>query len=149
MNMLNFLKKAFHSKVPEGRQASETCLSGVFDEVNNREQKLIDQLSSSPIVEITGLVNIRGVGAAKDGKEILWTMTLKFDVWRIGNEGMEKDLTVRRVVTPKELKKFKRKIKAESIIKIRGRVLKENVYNSPQALMEEYVKSGIDDIVIW
>lgn len=144
--MFAFFKKNFKSKVPAMSQASETKYDALLNELNNREQKLIDQLSSSPTVEITGLVNIRGVGASKDGKETLWTMTLKFDVWRIGIEGMEKDLTVRRKVTPKELKKFKRKIKAESIIKIRGRVLKENIYNSPQALMEEYVKSGINDI---
>lgn len=61
---------------------------------------------------------------------------------------MEKDLTVRRKVTNKELKKFQKKIKAESIIKIRGRVLKENIFNNAQALIEEYVKSDIDDIEI-
>ncbi len=120
-------------------------MTSFFDDLANSEQKLLEQLSSSPLVEIIGLVNIKGVGASRRGKEKLWTMTFKFDVWRIGNGKMEKDLFVRRQVTDRELKKFQRKIKAESIIKIRGRVLSENTLDSAHALFEKYIKSNIHD----
>lgn len=146
--MFAFFKKNSKSKGPAKSQASETKYDALFNELNKREQQLIDQLSSSPIVEITGLVNTRGIGASKDGKETLWIMTFKFVVWRIGKGEMEEDLTIRCKVTPKELKRFKRKIKADSIIKIKGRVLKENIYNSAQALMEEYVQSDVHDVEI-
>ena len=123
-------------------------MSSIFDDIVDREQKLLDQLSSCPIVEIIGLVSISGVGAGKIGKEPLWSMTIKFDAWRIYNGKIEKDLTVRRKVTDEELKIFQKAIKAESIIKIRGRVSKENIFDSAQAMIEEYIQSDIDDVEI-
>jgi len=146
--MFAFFKRNSKSKVSATSQADETKLDAVFNELNKREQQLIDQLSSSPVVEITGLVDVSGVGARRVGKESLWTMTLKFEAWRIGNGEMEKNLTVRCKVADKEMKKLKRKIKADSIIRIQGRVLRENLYKSPQALMEEYVQSKVDDVEI-
>ncbi len=123
-------------------------MDNILDDLINREQKLLDELSASPVVEITGLVNISGVGASKVGKQTLWSMTFNFDVWRIGNGEMEKHLIIRRKVTDRELKKYQKKIKADSIIKIRGRVLKDNIFNNAQALIEKHLKSNIDDIEI-
>ncbi len=144
--MFRFLKNAGKSKSQEVNRVNETVFDSVMKEFRSREEQLFDQLRACPVVDITGLVHIRGVGVSRTGRENVWTMTFKLDVWRIDCEGMKKDLVVRCKVTEKEFKRFQRKIKPESIIRIEGRVLGENMYGNAQALMEKFVKAGIKDV---
>ncbi len=124
-------------------------MDDIFKEISVKEQQLIDQLKVCSIVEITGLVGVSGSSASKIGNDHLWSLTIKFDAWRVGSGNLRRDpLTVRRKVSELELKKIRKKITAETIIKIRARVSDDNIFGSPQALLEEIIKTNISDTVL-
>ena len=118
-------------------------MNDIFNDLYNKEKKLTDQLIICPMVEITGLVGIGGVGAGKIGSDVLWSMTMKFDAWRIDSDLLRTDtLIVRRQVSDTDLEDLQKRITAESVVKIHARVSDDN----PQALLEDVIQVGFPDI---
>lgn len=114
--------------------------------VTQRRQRLYEQLATSPVDEITGVVSARGVGAAKSRGDELWSLLMTFDAWRVGSGPIRTEsLTVHCKVSEEELHALQNRIGAETVIKIRARVSDENVFGSPQALMEEFIERNTSD----
>jgi hypothetical protein len=114
--------------------------SDIFAETNLRQQQLFDQLQTSPIVELVGVVSANGVTGGRSRGEELWTLRLAFDVWRIHGGGLEtRTLTVRRKVTDQELGQFRGLIRPYMVIRIRARVLSASPFGGPEALLETFV----------
>jgi hypothetical protein len=57
-----------------------------IDDQNQHEEELYKQLSTSPQVDLTGIVSSRGVSAAKSRGQKLWSLLLSFDAWRISGK---------------------------------------------------------------
>lgn len=115
-------------------------MDDIFAEATARERRLFDQLAACPVVEVTGVVGVNGVAAAQYRGEELLCLDVTFDAWRVGS-GPLKDgpLTVRRRVTDEEFRSWRGRIRPETVVKIRARVAEENVFGTPQALIEEFV----------
>jgi hypothetical protein len=110
-----------------------------------RERELFDQFATCPAVEITGIVSASGCGAAMSGGD-MWSLLITFDAWRVGSGPVRTEsLTLRRKVSRRELRAFQDRIEAETVIKVRARVLDKEVFGSPEALLEELIERDSDD----
>ena len=115
----------------------------IFADETQREQKLYDQLTMCPVVEMTGIVNASGVGESKSPGQQQWSILITFDVWRVASGPIRAEsITIRRKVSTHELRTLKNAINAKTVIKIRARFAEENIFGRPQALLEEFI--GID-----
>ncbi len=111
-----------------------------------RERELFDQFAACPAVEITGVVSASGYGAAKSHGEILWSLLITLDAWRVGSGPVRTEsLTLRRKVSRKGLQAFQDRIEAETVIKVRARLPEKNVFGSPEAFLEELIERDSDD----
>lgn len=116
-----------------------------IDRQSQREDEMYEQLLGSPSVELTGIVSPSGVSAGKPRGQMLWSLLLSFDVWRInGGPIRTESITIRRRVADDELRKFQSAIAAETIVRIRARVAEDNVFGSVQAYLEKYVEPADD-----
>lgn len=121
-------------------------MDDIFTNATQRQQQLYEQLATCPVDEITGVVSARGVGAAKSRGDELWSLLMTFDAWRVGSSSIRTEsLTVRCKVFEEELRALQNRIDAETVIKIRARVSDENVFGSPQALMEKFIERNTCD----
>lgn len=121
-----------------------------MDEIDcriQREDELFEQLLTSPMVELTGVVSASGVGAGKFRGQQLWSLLFSFDLWRInGGPVRTESIAVRRRVTDAELRRFQSRIGAETIVRIRARFAEDNVFGSIQAHIDEFVGLAKDDV---
>src|SRR5690606_34794084 len=70
----------------------------------------------------------------------LWSVMIDLVAWRVEGEAMQNNtLVLRRRVTDEELEDLESEIEVDSIIRVRGRIAGENVFGSPQALLERYL----------
>ncbi len=121
-------------------------MDDIFKEFEIREEKLFLQLSENPICELTGIVDTSGVGASQSRGDDMWSLLFTFDAWKIENGPLRKEsLTVRRIVSKVELEKYQELIDSETIIKIKARVSVTNVFDSPQALLEQHINDKFID----
>jgi len=121
-------------------------MDDIFADANRREDQLYDELAACPIIELTGAVSSSGVGAGQSGGQELWSLLLTFDAWRVGHEPIRREpLTLRRKVTDEELDRFQELIDAETVIRIRARVAKDNIFGSPQGQLEEFIELDSTD----
>lgn len=111
-----------------------------------KEKQLLVQLELCPISEIIGIVNASGIGAGRVGGQELYTLTIKFDAWRVSNGYLKaKPLHIIRKVTKEELADIREKIKAETIVKINARVAEKSVSDEQDALFEEFIEVVSND----
>jgi len=116
----------------------------IFGEARLKQQKLLEQLMASPIVEVIGLVSAMGTTGGKLGGEELWTLKATLEAWRVhGGPLQTSPLAIRRKVTNAELKTFQAVMPEYSIIRIHARVIKESPFGGPEALLEHFL--GLDD----
>lgn len=121
-------------------------MNDIFEEIEKKEKKLYEQLTTSPLVEVSGIVGLSGVGAAKTENEELWSLRFTFDAWRIGNDSMQTEpMRLQRKIADGELRQYQDEINSETIIKIQARVALENVPGTPQGLFEQVLEKEVDD----
>ena len=122
------------------RPTSSNSCDDIFAESADTQRQLYRQLAAQPIVEITGIVDASGVAGVWTRGDEATSLIASFDAWRVGKGPMRKDkLIVRRHVSDEELKSHQSLMKVETIIKIRGRVAEQNVFDRPEALLEEFI----------
>lgn len=110
------------------------------------EADLIAQLEQAPLTIVTGVVGASAPGGGKSRGDVQWTMTFKFVAWRQEHGPLKtKELIVRKKVSDKELDWFAKSIKPDSIIRIRARVLEENIWHRPEALLDVVIGKYADD----
>jgi hypothetical protein len=108
-------------------------------EIFARQQRLLDQLAVSPIVEVLGVVSPSGASGGRVGGESLWSVGFTFDAWRIvGGDLRAGPLSISRKVTDQELDKLQRKIGPYAVVRIKARV-GESAFGGHQARLEEFV----------
>jgi hypothetical protein len=114
--------------------------------MSSTQDQLYRQLEAQPLVELTGVVSASGCGGAMFAGDRLWSFGFQLVAWRI-NDGdiQEADLYVRRRVTKVELDAFCRRVNANTVIRLRGRVAMENGYGKPQALLDEFIGEYVAD----
>lgn len=109
------------------------------------QRTLFEQLSAESIVELIGLVDVSGVSGGSLPGETLSRMSVGLDAWRIGDGPVQtKRLLVRRMVPRDEITHWMQQFGMENIVRLRARVSEENVFGSPQALMEEFAGRAED-----
>jgi len=105
-----------------------------------REKKLLEQLASCPIADISGVVDASGAVGAKGPGDDPWTVLFTFQAWRIeGQPLLSIGLTVRRVVRYEELDGFRALTAPYAVLRIRARLAVDSVYGCPQALLESVI----------
>ena len=122
-------------------------MTDIFEELKQKKIRLYEQLAGRPVVEITGVVNPMGASDVKmDG---IHELRLFLDIWRIDNAPIREDkLTVQKQVCDNESKSLTNAIAAGVTIRIRTRLLENNLDGSPQALLEELLESNVNDTEI-
>ena len=112
----------------------------IFAEAERRHRQLFEQLEAAPISEVVAVIGPSGPGAGRSPGEDLWTMSFDFEAWRAaGNEIQMRRLTVRRMVTHEELKRFQEIIVPYEVVRVKARVVVDSVLGSPQALLETFL----------
>jgi len=109
------------------------------------KHELYKQLSKQPLSYVFGLVDGAGPGGVlqEDGR---WILGFRFVAWRTSESSINSSkLVVRKLVGKEELSELSAQIGANSIIEIRARVALVNCYDSPQALLEEFVGASKDN----
>jgi hypothetical protein len=112
----------------------------VTDDVDDREQKLLEQLVVSPIAEVVGVVGPRPVALSRWPADDHWTLSFNLDRWRIANgEISTTPLGVRRKIEAGEKDQWRALLARYAVLRIRARVVANSVFGSPQALLEEII----------
>jgi hypothetical protein len=95
-------------------------------EHRKRERKLAQQLARAPMTQITGIVNAGGPGGGRSQGEKLYTLHLDLVAWRAGEgEIRQEPLRVRKPLSERELDRLMAKIRPDSLIRLRGRLLEK------------------------
>ena len=111
-----------------------------------KERKLYEQLSQGEVIEIEGLTWGRDVGAQNTPPETLWNLRVELVAWKVqGGLLRDVNLCVTRKVDDAELKAWRAKISPDSLIRIRARLVEENVSGEPHALLEELLDGEVTD----
>lgn len=106
--------------------------------------ELYRQLAAQPLVNLTGVVSASGSGGSMSRGEKLWTFLFTLEAWRIDGEDIKKiKLIVRRLAATKQLDALRKRVKANTVLKLRVRIAMENVFGRPEALLEKII--GEDD----
>lgn len=116
-----------------------------FAEMEAKQNTLFEQLENAPIGEIKGIVDSMGVAGVSIGQGNQWSISLTLEKWRVDSLIKNAPLTVRRKVSKDELHQLQEAIDSDTIIKIRARLLEENIFDSPQALLEELIETNVSD----
>jgi hypothetical protein len=104
-----------------------------------RQQRLLDQLAVSSVVEVSGVVSPNGATGGRSRGEDLWTASFTFEAWRIGTAELKiEPLRISRKVTDAELDQLRSTINPYAVVRIRARV-GESAFGGYQALLEEFV----------
>ncbi|MEM7247847.1 MAG: DUF2262 domain-containing protein [Acidobacteriota bacterium] len=118
----------------------------LFADLNHREARFMEQLGASAESLVTGHVDEPGTITSRFGSRTEGSAQFELTVWRIDSGPLRTDsLTVRRMVTDDEADSLREAISPGSLLKVRARVAEENIYESPQALLEEVVETDVDD----
>jgi hypothetical protein len=95
-------------------------------------------------VEIKGVVDASGGGGGMSQGDEFWTFTFCLAAWRIDNGAINRtELIVRRLATKQQLDSLRKLVPANAVVKLKGRVALENVYQRPEALLEKFI--GVED----
>jgi hypothetical protein len=114
--------------------------------VEDRTERLMEQLTASPIVEVFGVVDARGVGGGMSRGDEKWTLVLQLAAWRYAGGDMRHDkLTVRQLVENAEIDAMRARVQPYQLIRIRARVAEQNVHDRPEALLIELVDAHAHD----
>lgn len=109
-------------------------------EARERRDRLFEQLSAAPEVEVTGLVDESGVSGGQIADDVLSQMTVTFEAWRVGDGALRTDqLTLRQMVEADRITPLLQQFGLENIVRVRARISEVNVFGSPQALFEEFI----------
>jgi len=112
----------------------------ILAEASLRRKRLLEQLATSPIVDLLGVVSPNGVTGGRSRGQELWTLRLVLDAWRIHGGILEtRQLNVQRQVTDQELKQFQSVIQPYLVIRIRARLVNDTAFGGPEALLETFV----------
>jgi hypothetical protein len=106
----------------------------------SRRGKRKEQLASSPVVEVSGVVGPTGACGAKTDREGPWTLQFSLAAWRIADGDLHKDaLDVSRTATKEELRQLMASITAYGVVQIRARVAVDEPPGKSEALLEEFL----------
>lgn len=109
------------------------------DDKYARQQRLLDQLAVSPVVEVSGVVSANGATGGRFRGEDQWTVSFAFDAWRIGTTEIQTvPLRISRKVTDEELERFRSTINPYTVVRIRARV-GELACGGYQGLLEDSI----------
>jgi hypothetical protein len=109
------------------------------EDIYVRQQRWLDQLAVSPVVEVSGVVSPNGATGGRSRGEDFWTASLALEAWRIGTAELQiVPLRISRKVTDAELDHLRNTINPYAVVRIRARV-GESAIGGYQALLEEFV----------
>jgi hypothetical protein len=114
--------------------------------VEDRTERLMEQLDARPIVQVFGVVDARGVGGAMSRGDDKWTLVFQLAAWRYAGGDLRHDkLTVRKLVENAEIHAMRARVQPYQLIRIRARVAEHNVHDRPEALLIELVDANARD----
>lgn len=114
-------------------------------EPGQQELRLIDQLSRCDVVDLTGVVNAVGaVGEMRGHQRPRWCVKFRLAAWRVGHAQVRREplACFKRVDEPGHLVN---RIPADSVVRLRARVLDNNETGMPQAMIEDFVAMETSD----
>jgi len=106
------------------------------------EDILMAELERQPVIDVSGVLNASGIGGGSsfgrtDGH---WILLFTFAAWKpAGGDVQNRELTVRKPVSEKELRSNMGRFKSYEVVHIRARVAEQNSYGKPQALLDEII----------
>lgn len=94
---------------------------------------------------IVGVTRPGGVGGVHSRGQRCYTLQIPLLAWRL-NDGpiVERELVVRKRVSEWAVDGMKKRVKDFDVIRIEGRVAEQNVFGSPQAMMDRFVGKSQD-----
>jgi len=121
-------------------------MDDLFAEKDRRERQLFDHLATRSIVEVKGIVGVDGGSASKTDDQEYWSWEMTFDAWRIGSGSIQKQpMKIRCQASDEEVQILQDLIDPETVIRIHARVAEDNIFGSPQALIEEFIQVDTTD----
>src|SRR5215469_18771891 len=98
-------------------------LNDLREEINRRQNRVLNQLAYAPMVDVRGVVSPRPVSGGNTPGQDFWVLRFAFEAWRIGNGPMCTGvLQVLRKVSKEELTKFQDLIRSGTVVHIRARI---------------------------
>jgi hypothetical protein len=109
-------------------------------------QLLLRQLDASPIVEVAGVVDARGVNGTWSRGDDTWTLLFQFAGWRVDGGPLRTDqLVVRQLVEREEIDRMRARVQPYQLIRIRARLSEQNVFHRPEALLLDLIDANLRD----
>lgn len=109
-------------------------------------RQLLRQLRAAPAVTVRGVVAALGAGGGMSQGEKLWTLRFALEVWRVGAGKIEtQKLTILKVVSEKELRRYMTLVKPNMVVCMRARVVADSLAGTPHALLESFRGSDVSD----
>lgn len=107
---------------------------------------LMAELEREPVTDISGVLNPGGMAGASSGDtDHPWILLFTFATWKpAGGEIQNRELTVRKLVSEKELYASMGRFESYEVIHIRARVAEQNSYGQPQALLDKIIGKDPD-----
>ena len=105
-------------------------------EHRKRERRLAQQLARAPMTLITGIVDAGGPGGGRSQGEKLYTLHLDLVAWRAGEGEIRREqLRVRKPLSERELDRLMAKIRPDSLIRLKGRLLEKSEHGATARLV--------------
>jgi hypothetical protein len=112
----------------------------------DKADKLMAELSQSPIIDILGIIGPTGsAGVRLPEKD--WTLTFKLSAWKkIDGEITTQELTIRKPVSHDELKSLMKELRPYEIVHLQARVPMENGFGTLQGVLVQIVRKNFADV---
>jgi hypothetical protein len=107
---------------------------------------LLAELRQQPLTELSGVLGASGMAGASSGDtDCPWILQFTFTAWRmVGGVVQNRELTIRKPVSEKELHASMGRFEPYEVIRIRARVAEQNSYAKPQALLDKIIGKDTD-----
>jgi hypothetical protein len=104
----------------------------------HRHDVLMTQLAQAPVVEVSGIIDAGGPVGSSSGKPGGWHLRVSFVAWKyVGGDIQSRELALWKPVNESELNSWMKKLKANDVVRVRARVLEQNVFGTPQGWLVE------------
>lgn len=109
------------------------------------KSRLLDDLRLSPVCDVCGVVDSRGLGAVKVGDEQLWTVQVRLAAWRMGSLPLHRsELLALTLADDQRQQELCAALHEYDVVHLRARVSEQNCLGRPCALLERVVGTVAD-----
>ena len=103
-----------------------------------RTQRLMEQLASAVLVEISGLVGPMGATLSRSGQASLWTLLLELPAWQDAAGAVQAgSLFLRAEMSQEKAKERQSQIQVGSIMRFKARIVTQSLFERPEGLLVE------------